>query len=293
MARNEHNDKNDGVKKYKLDLNSNYNSDNNSNNAEKEKDNRKNEKTDLEAGANAARIVAKAKAMQGDEAEKYAKEHSEEKKRTFKDLSFKEKWEHICYYYKWYFVGTVIGVACMCSIIYAMFIYVPPTLWCGIAVYGENISFDQTDTMRDELNGIMGLDGETNTIEITDYYEDSTDVMVLADLNQKFNTYIYGGEFNLLVSTKEAAETFVTAEYVEPLTSYLSSEEIEELDKNGMIYYTENPETQATEPMSVIVKNSKLLNKYGLFTEEEAYISFVPMAENIDNSIKVLHEFMK
>jgi hypothetical protein len=174
-----------------------------------------------------------------------------------------------------------------------MFIYVPPTLWCGIAVYGENISFDQTDTMRDELNGIMGLDGETNTIEITDYYEDSTDVMVLADLNQKFNTYIYAGEFNLLVSTKEAAETFVTAEYVEPLTSYLSSEEIEELDKKGMVYYTENPETQATEPMSVIVKNSKLLNKYGLFTEEEAYISFVPMAENIDNSIKVLHEFMK
>jgi hypothetical protein len=147
--------------------------------------------------------------------------------------------------------------------------------------------------MTEELNNTFELDGKTDTIEITDYYEDSSDVMVLANLNQKFNTYIYAGQFNLIVSTKEAAETFVTAEYVEPLSTYLSAEEIEELDKKGMVYYTENPETNEVQPMSVIVENSKLLNKYGVFTENEAYISFVPMAENIDNTVKVLHEFMK
>jgi hypothetical protein len=45
--------------------------------------------------------------------------------------------------------------------------------------------------------------------------------------------------------------------------------------------------------MAVIVKNSKLLNKYGLFQDNAAYISFVPMADRVENSIKVLHEFMK
>jgi hypothetical protein len=258
-----------------------------------EEKNKNKPKENFNSKGDAARIVAKAKAMKESDVEKYKEEHPEEKRKTFKDLTFKERLEHIWYYYRWYFVGTVIGIICLSSLVYAMFIKVPANLWCGVAIYGEFVSFEQTDTMTEELNNTFELDGKTDTIEITDYYEDSSDVMVLANLNQKFNTYIYAGQFNLIISTKEAAETFVTAEYVEPLSTYLSAEEIEELDKKGMVYYTENPETKEVQPMSVIVKDSKLLNKYGVFTENEAYISFVPMAENIDNTVKVLHEFMK
>lgn len=259
-----------------------------------QKDNKaKKSRTSFSASGKAERMVAKAKAMHEQGIEITPIFDEDEPKMSFKDLTFRQKLDHIWYYYKWYFAGTVFAAICIASIIYTMFIKVKPDLWCGVAIYGENLPFEQTDLMTDELEAKFLTDTEHEEIQITNYYEDEADVMVAADLNQKFNTYIYAGQINMIVGTEEATQTFAEAEYIVPLTDYIPAEEIKKLEEKGMIFYATFKETNKKEPMAVIVNNSSLLHKYGIFTEQAAYLSFVPMSENAENTVSVMYEFMK
>lgn len=211
---------------------------------------------------------------------------------TFKDLSKKKKLEYIWDYYKLHIIGTILAVLALSSLIYTMFIRIPDTNFCGVAIYGQFLSALNTDKMTADLNKELNLPEHTS-VQLQDFYSDSTDVMVEADLNQKFNTYVYALEFHLLLSNAENTKNFTQAEYTTPITDYLSDEKVNELRKKGLVLDAKDPETGELKPYGISLKNSKILKKYNLFQNDTPYISFVPIVDNTENTLKTLDILME
>ena len=108
---------------------------------------------------------------------------------NFKDLSFRDKIDHIIYYYKWHIVLTIIGIISGISLIYTVFIKEPIVNYNGIAVYGEYLSFYKEDTLQEELAQLVEAP-ENYRILIDSYYSDDADPTVKSDLDQRFNTFL-------------------------------------------------------------------------------------------------------
>lgn len=211
---------------------------------------------------------------------------------TFKDLSKKKKLEYIWDYYKLHIIGTILAVLALSSLVYTMFIRVPDTNFCGVAIYGQFLSALNTDKMTADLNEELNLPEHTS-VQLQNFYSDSTDVMVEADLNQKFNTYVYALEFHLLLSNAENTKNFTQVEYTTPITDYLSDEKVNELRKKGLVLDAKDPETGELKPYGISLKNSKILKKYNLFQNDTPYISFVPIVDNTENTLKALDILME
>lgn len=211
---------------------------------------------------------------------------------TFKDLSKKKKFEYIWDYYKLHIIGTILAVLALSSLIYTMFIRIPDTNFCGVAIYGQFLSALNTDKMTADLNKELNLPEHTS-VQLQDFYSDSTDVMVEANLNQKFNTYVYALEFHLLLSNAENTKNFTQVEYTTPITDYLSDKKVNELRKKGLVLDAKDPETGELKPYGINLKNSKILKKYNLFQNDTPYISFVPIVDNTENTLKTLDILME
>ncbi len=211
---------------------------------------------------------------------------------TFRDLSKKKKLEYIWDYYKLHIIGTILAVLALSSLIYTMFIRVPDTNFCGVAIYGQFLSALNTDKMTADLNKELNLPEHTS-VQLQNFYSDSTDVMVEADLNRKFNTYVYALEFHLLLSNAENTKNFTQVEYTAPITDYLSAEKVDELKKKGLVLDAKDPETGELKPYGISLKNSKILKKYNLFQNDTPYISFVPIVDNTENTLKALDILME
>lgn len=212
---------------------------------------------------------------------------------TFKELDTKGKIEHIWEYYRLR-IFMIIFLACVAiSFIYTIFIKPHPDLYCGVAMYNQFISMDDIETITDELDTRFNLNPDEYTVDIQSFYNDGSDVMVEAQLNQKFNTYIYASQFHLLLSDKENIETFISAEYMTSLSDYLSQEQIAELDSQGKILYAINPYTNKNEPMAVDISDSAFLKKYDLYQETGCYMGFVPMPDNGDHTLNVFNALME
>lgn len=212
---------------------------------------------------------------------------------TYKDLNTKGKIEHIWEYYKLriFMILFLIGIGI--SLIYSIFIKPHPDLYCGIAMYDQFVSIADINKLTDELNKKFNLNKREYSVELQSFFSDDTDVMVEAELNQKFNTYIYASQFHLLLGDEEDTKTFVSSEYMAPLSDYLSNDKIAELDSQGKILYALDPYSNQTKPMAINIKDSAILKKYNLYQDRDCYIGFVPMPDNEDHTLNVLQTFME
>ncbi|MDO5389397.1 MAG: hypothetical protein Q4F63_09200 [Clostridia bacterium] len=212
---------------------------------------------------------------------------------TFNELDTKGKIEHIWEYYRLRIFMIIFLLAVAVSFIYSIFIKPHPDLYCGMAMYGQFISIEDNTALIDELNQKFQLDPREYTVDIQSFYSDDTDPLVEAELNQKFNTYIYASQFHLLLGSEENINAFVSAEFVSPLSDYLTKEEISQLETQGKVLYAVDPATNENKPMAVNISNSALLKKYNLYSDTDCYVAFVPMPDNGDHTMNVFNTLLE
>lgn len=224
---------------------------------------------------------------------------------TFKELDTQEKIEHVIYYYKWHIVLTIIGILCIISLIYTIFIKEPIENYSGIAMYGQFLSFDTEDNIQEELADLVNAP-ENYRVLVDSYYSDEYDPTVEADLNQRFNTYLFANQYQLVITTEkyikgyidEENDQFISgfaeSEALYPLAAYFTKEKISELESKYGLLYAKNPETQKEDAFAINLKNSKLLKKYELFQNEIPYIAFIPQpSDYTERTMNTLNQFLK
>lgn len=212
---------------------------------------------------------------------------------TFKELDRKGKLEHIWIYYKLriFMIGFLIIAGL--SLIYTMFVKPHPDNYCGIAMYGQFLSMADDDALTGELNSLLELDARKNTVEIECFYSDETDIMVEAELNQKFNTYLYASQFNMIMADSEYTNTFIEAGYYVPLEKYIGAEAVKKYEDKGLILYGPDPETGNLVPIAVKLSDSALLKKYNLYQDKDSYVGFVVMPEEYrESTVKTFNLFL-
>ncbi|MBQ7266332.1 MAG: hypothetical protein IJS61_09570 [Firmicutes bacterium] len=204
----------------------------------------------------------------------------------FKDLTFKQKVEHILHYYSGIFIGFVIFAIAAASLIYTMFIKKPTQNFCGIAIYNSFLSIEDNISLTDKLNKDIGVP-EGASVNIQSYYDDKADVTTLANLNQKFNTYLYTGEIGIVITDKKFTADFIAADYYMPLTDYFSREQIKELEKESLLLYGEDDKGNS-KPYAVKITDNYIITEYKLFenAETDIYMAIIPQMEP-ENTLKV------
>ncbi len=212
---------------------------------------------------------------------------------NFKDLSNKEKFEHIMYYYKWHIVLTIIGIICAISLVYTVFIRESIENYNGVAIYGEFLSFEKEAAIQQELADLVNAPDNYRVL-VDCYYSDEDDPTVESNLFQKFNTYLYSNQYQLIISDKENIKAFAQAEILYPLAAYFTKDEIAQYEKNYEILYTKNAETGKDDAFAIKIDNSKLLKKYDIFQNKTPYIAFVPQPkEYTERTFNTLNQFLK
>ena len=94
------------------------------------------------------------------------------------------------------------------------------------------------------------------------------------------------------MSDKEKVQMFIDAEYMTPLSDYLSQDVINKLDNEGRIMYAIDPYSKENKPMAIDISKSSLLKKYNLYQDKGCYIGFVPMPDNNNKTLNVLNDFL-
>ena len=196
---------------------------------------------------------------------------------TFKELSFKEKTGHIWYYYKGLIIGGAFFALVLGSLIYTIFIKTPVENYCGIAVYDQFMSMEDSAMLIDEINKAVPVP-ENNSVQIQSFYTDKNDVTVQAELTEKFNTYLFARELHILLSTQKNAEDFYNAGYAADLKEYLGEQRLKDRNtlsaKDGTVYAVE-------------VTDSELLKQYNLFKGEKIYLALAPFPDYKEKTANV------
>lgn len=214
----------------------------------------------------------------------------EENELTFQDLDKKGKIAHIWEYYKIHIIGAILIIAVILTFVFKEPM---PQLYCGVGVYGPHINIDTIALMEDNINtGVQVPEGYE--VDIVNFYLSGDDQIQDADMINKFQTYIMTLQLHLLVSDTDRFVEFVDADFVDPLSTYLTQEELDKLAEADMLYYAKGVDGVERAygfkiNNSRVIKNSKLvLEDYG-----DLYMGVVPVEDNMENTMKVLKEFLK
>jgi hypothetical protein len=208
---------------------------------------------------------------------------------TFKELTFSKKLEHIWEYYKWIILGVLFIIIAGGSLIYTMVLKPQPEYYAGLAIYRPHISIEANESLTADLNTAMSLE-DGQSVNVTDFYYTEDDTLFNNDMEQKFITYLYSLELNVVTAAKSDFELFVQSEYVAPLTDYYSEDELKALDESGLLMYETDPLDNTEKPFGVNLKSSTLMNKYAVFADEaeDAFACIVPVHDEDDKARAIM-----
>jgi hypothetical protein len=213
---------------------------------------------------------------------------------TFKELTLPKKLEHIWEYYKWVILGVLFVIIAGGSLFYTMVLKPQPEYYAGLAIYRPHVSIEANDGLTADLDAALSL-GDDQTVNITNFYFMDDDSLFNNDMEQKFITYLYSLELNVVAATKSDFELFVESEYVAPLTDYYSEDELSTLDKSGLLMYETDPLDNTEKPFGINLKSSALMNKYAVFADEEedAFACIVPVHDEDDKAKAIVDALIK
>lgn len=213
----------------------------------------------------------------------------EDNELKFKDLDNKKKIEHIWEYYKIPIIGAILIIIVIISFVLKE---PEPNLYCGIGIYGPHVSMDNLNILTSTINSKAQVP-EGESVEITDFYLTEDDKLQDVDMVNKFNTYIMTLQLHLLMSNADRFTEFIQAEYIVPVTEYLSEEDVAMLDAENLIYYAKGPSDSEEQPYGIRIDNAKLFKDNNILQDEEIYAGFVPIMENSEKTLNVINSIIK
>lgn len=163
--------------------------------------------------------------------------------RSFKQLSRKEKRNHIWSYYRLHILATVVGVAIIFSFLNHYLFNPPKESGLDLTLLSEAVNQETYEVLRQQLVSQVetATDNKTAVVEHLSTYEqlDPQQVMVT---QSKLVGKISTEQLDIVVVNEQYRDFFLENEVVIPLTEYLSSEQLTSFSlyrQDGVAYYVE------------------------------------------------------
>lgn len=221
------------------------------------------------------------KATLGDDAALYNNREEKTEKQKWAEMNKKQRFD----YFKSYYLGPILGItAGVVLVVFFIVSILKPKPEEYVKVIVNNFTYLNYDYITEQFLEDHELDPKEHTLsfDIAMNLDNDTTSM------QRLAVYVFAGDADLLISGNEVFERYATQGTLQPLDAYLSPEFFAELDKQGLIYYTQIVETEIDgsvkkihekQPFGVYVGGLDLFKNYdregckamiGIFTNSKA-----------------------
>ncbi len=216
---------------------------------------------------------------------------------NFKELSFPKKIEYIWEYYKIHIISVISVVALGIWLVNRLVLNPPPEVCMGIAIYGPYVQTDKIAELNNYLNEKLIPPDVNETIETVNFFftedTEAEDVVQDADMKNKFYTYLYSMQLDLLILNEEEFKSCIKAEFLTPVTDFLSADTVGELEDNGKLLYDSVTDGGEQLPYGISVADSAVFKDLGILDDDAYYIGFVPIDGKEEKTAQAALELIK
>ena len=216
-----------------------------------------------------------------------------------REMTFKEKLEHIWEYYKIYMVSIIIVIFIIFSLLNAWVFNPPLDTVLFISWNRGFVTDEQIDRLKDYLEERLIEEDAREEIIISPFFfvgDDATSVM--ADI-QRTAAMLAAGMIDLFITDQELVESFSIVAYIQPLDYILAEiqsknpEVYSRIEENILTAVFEFEEgIQEEKAAGIRISGSPLFERLGIF-RQELYISLAVTAERTDTAIDALILFFE
>lgn len=215
----------------------------------------------------------------------------------FKDMTPKQKAEHIWEYYKIHIFAVICTAALAAYLIYRFFINPMPGMYVGIAVYGPHLSAEETEAFNAYLNEHVIDPNLNEAVDTVNFFftegSGSEDKIQDSDMLEKFYTYLYSTQLDIFIGTEEDLRSCVKAEFLTPVTELMTQTETDALEEKEMLLYDKAEDDDEEKPYGISLADSSVLKQIGILQDDTYYLGFIPIEERMEKSAKTAKELIK
>lgn len=210
------------------------------------------------------------------------REHWEKLKFELKDMTFKEKLEHLWEYYKWV-LGIFLGfVFVVCTVIASIISLNTETLFSGVLI-NVDISPDGFVYLQsgyfDHIGGVEGKEVvDVRSMQFQNPYT-TVDQTYALDVQESVMALISARSLDYLMFDELALPFFMDPETLLDLREIFTQEELDAL--GTAVIKLELPETGEQIPMAIDVSDTALFQEY-MGSDEPIYLAFSIVSPHMD-----------
>lgn len=207
----------------------------------------------------------------------------------FKDLTFKKKIEHIWEYYKVHILGTLLFAVIIGSWIYNAKFRPQKELFAGLAIIDYRFPDNYyDDPLYNRINEALGLEGTDSEVRIEYFYDDPSQPDFMSNMIDKFGAMLLTGDVNMMIMNEASMVEYAANDYLLDLSLVYTDEELENMEKEGMLIKTASELDSNEKYYAVSLKNSTSMTDMPGFDPGENYIGIFGAVEEWDNQKQVM-----
>jgi len=211
-----------------------------------------------------------------------------------REMTFRNKLEHIWEYYKFHIIAIVVFLIFIGSIINTVWINPPAETALTISWHSGLTFDDQLEELRHALEEKVLDDSKNERIDIVNFLGLEEDPMANMANIQRLAAMVAAGVIDIFVLNTAQFEEFTGTGYLQPMDTVLN--EIREIDsalysriEDKIIYapFSIDAETTDERIMGIEFSNTPLLTELRFF-EQERYLGISVTAGNIENAARTI-----
>lgn len=207
----------------------------------------------------------------------------------FKQLTKKEKVEHIWEYYRFHIIGTIVGVFFMVNLLVTIFGPKPPEPAANLVIVGGYVGNEEkVDKFKSDIANIID-EGENGTVDLNilsvNWEEHSELTMAM---EQKFMIMFQTKELDVLILEREKFDTYVKnleSTLYQPLETIPELAEILAANEDNLVR-CKFLDDETEKVYGLFVKDNIKLKEIGL--RDDFIITIPIVTEKRDNAVEVI-----
>lgn len=212
----------------------------------------------------------------------------------FKNMTTKEKIEHIWEYYKLHIFSVIFIIAALSVLINNYIINPPPDIYCHIAIYSDSINSDTIDNLVDEITPEdVNLENTNQQIVVASYYAPENEPEISSQLQIKFQTLSMANMLDIVIADEYSFKRLTEQGFITELSEVFTSDELNILNNNKILLNYRFNDKGQNFAYGINLKNTNtVLKSNDNYKNGNRYIGVIRNSEKKENSKKIIFKLI-
>ncbi len=212
----------------------------------------------------------------------------------FKNMTAKEKIEHIWEYYKLHIFSVIFIIAALSVLINNYIINPPPDIYCNIAIYSDSVSSDTADRLVYEITPEdVNLENINQQIVAASYYVPESEPEIANQLQIKFQTLSMANMLDIIIADEHSFRKLIEQGFIIELSEVFTTDELNILNDDKILFnYTFDDKVQNF-AYGINLKNTDtVLKNNDNYKNGNRYVGVIRNSEKKENAKKIIFKLI-